>query len=158
LHKSKTAFKKFTRNLQVLKKIFRPNHYTKAKMNRFRRGWAGAWAAVYFLTNTAAVYAVEKSLWEERRAALRRTASGARAAPVVFVPGASRLTVFDGGSTPSQPPSNFFKTAVAFDAASAALPFGSVSNMREGRRGAPVVFLVQDVHGNDGAQKTSAGC
>jgi SAM-dependent methyltransferase len=126
-------------------------------MNLFRRGWAGAWAAVYFLTNTAAVYAVEKSLWEERRAALRRTASGARAAPVVFVPGASRLTVFDGGSTPSQPPSNFFKTAVAFDAASAALPFGSVSNMREGRRGAPVVFLVQDVHGNDGAQKNIGG-
>jgi hypothetical protein len=29
--------------------------------------------------------------------------------------------------------------------------------MREGRRGAPVVFLVQDVHGNDGAQKNIGG-
>ncbi|MBP9699435.1 MAG: hypothetical protein KBD85_05400, partial [Elusimicrobia bacterium] len=126
-------------------------------MRSFRRGWAAACAAAYFVTNVAAAHAVEKSLWEERRTALRRTTWGARGAPVALLPLAGSLPVFDGGSTPSQPPSNFFKTAVPFDAVSATLPYGTVSEMREGRRGAPVVFLVQDVHGNDGAQKNIGG-
>jgi hypothetical protein len=126
-------------------------------MRSFRRGWAAACAAAYFVTNVAAAHAVEKSLWEERRVALRRTTWGARGAPVALLPLAGSLPVFDGGSTPSQPPSNFFKAAVPFDVVSTALPFGAVSEMHEGRPGAPVVFLVQDVHGNDGAQKNIGG-
>lgn len=126
-------------------------------MRSLRRGWAAACAAAYFVTNVAAAHAVEKSLWEERRVALRRTTWGARAAPVARFAQVGSLPIFDGGSTPSQPPSNFFKAAVPFDVASTALPFGAVSEMREGRPGAPVVFLVQDVHGNDGAQKNIGG-
>lgn len=126
-------------------------------MRSLRRGWAAACAAAYFVTNVAAAHAVEKSLWEERRVALRRTTWGARAAPVARFAQVGSLPIFDGGSTPSQPPSNFFKAAVPFDVVSTALPFGAVSEMREGRPGAPVVFLVQDVHGNDGAQKNIGG-
>jgi hypothetical protein len=51
---------------------FRFNHYTKDTMLRFRRVGTAFVAGVYFLTNVMATHAVEKSLWEERRAARDR--------------------------------------------------------------------------------------
>lgn len=115
-------------------------------------------AGATFITNVAAAHAVEKSLWEERRSArdgAPRYAGLLPPAPGAFAgPGS---TLFDGGSSPSQPPSNFKHLALPFDLASAVLPYGAIGEVREGRREAPVVFLVQDVHGNDGAQKNIGG-
>lgn len=137
--------------------IFRPNHYTKDKMLRFRRVGAASVAGVYFLTNVMAAHAVERSLWEERRAALNQASFDARLVSVPQSPRRWDPTLFDGGSTTSQPPSNYLKRAVPFDVASAVLPYGAIGEVQQGRPGAPVVFLVQDVHGNPGAQKNIGG-
>jgi hypothetical protein len=136
---------------------FRPNHYTKDKMLRFRRVVTAFVAGVYFLTNVMATHAVEKSLWEERRSALDRAPRYARLVSPAQSPRFWDSTVFDGGSTTSQPPSIFKNLALPFDVASAVLPYGAIGEVRIGRPGAPVVFLVQDVHGNHGAQKNIGG-
>lgn len=146
-----------TRNLQLLKIGFRRDHYTKDTMLRFRRVVGMAVAATLLLTNVVATYAVEKSLWEERRAAVTRSPRFARLLPTT--PGllSRENKFFGGGSTTSQPPSNFKDLALSFDVASAVLPFGAIGAVHVGRRGAPVVFLLQDVHGNEGAQRNIGG-
>ena len=126
-------------------------------MLRFRRVGAASVAGVYFLTNVMAAHAVERSLWEERRAALNQASLDARLVSVPQSPRRWDPTLFDGGSTTSQPPSNFINLAVPFDVASAVLPYGAIGEVQQGRPGAPVVFLVQDVHGNTGAQKNIGG-
>jgi hypothetical protein len=126
-------------------------------MFRFRRVGTSIVAGAFFLTNIVATHAVEKSLWEVRRAALDRAPRIARLIPPASAPLTWAPIPFDGGSTPSQPPSTLKHLAVPFDVASAVLPYGAIGEVHEGRRGAPVVFLVQDVHGNDGAQSNIGG-
>ena len=136
---------------------FRLDHYTKDKMLRFRRVGTTLVAAVYGLTNVAATYAVETGLWEERRSARFRAPQVAGLLSSPQRPILWKHFPFDGGSSTSQPPSTFKRLAVPFDVASAVLPYGAIGEVQEGRRGAPVVFLVQDVHGNEGAQKNIGG-
>jgi hypothetical protein len=136
---------------------FRLDHYTKDKMLRFRRVGTTLVAAVYGLTNVAATYAVETGLWEERRSARQRAPQVAGLLSSPQRPILWKHFPFDGGSSTSQPPSTFKRLAVPFDVASAVLPYGAIGEVQEGRRGAPVVFLVQDVHGNEGAQKNIGG-
>lgn len=126
-------------------------------MLRFRRVGAAFVAGVYFLTNVMATHAVEKSLWEERRAALDGAPRYARLFSPAQSPRLWDSTVFDGGSSTSQPPSIFKNLALPFDVASAVLPYGAIGEVRPGRPRSPVVFLVQDVHGNNGAQKNIGG-
>jgi hypothetical protein len=126
-------------------------------MLQFRRVVGIGVAGALLLTNVVATHAVEKSLWEERRAAVERSPRFARLLPSTPGPLSWENQFFGGGSTTSQPPSIFKNLALPFDVASAVLPFGAIGEVYEGRRGAPVVFLVQDVHGNDGAQKNIGG-
>jgi hypothetical protein len=147
-----------TKYLHLLKGTFRWDLYDLIHMVRFRRVGTGFVAGVYFFTHVAAAHAVEKSLWEERRVALRSAPLYAKllSSPSPASVGWGKID-FDGGSTSSQPPSSFLGHTVPFDLASTVLPFGAIGEVRERRRGAPVVFLVQDVHGNGGAQKNIGG-
>ncbi|MBK8574775.1 MAG: methyltransferase domain-containing protein [Elusimicrobia bacterium] len=126
-------------------------------MIRFRRVGTAFVVGVHFLTNVAATHAVEKSLWKERRDAVNRASHYARHFSPAQAPMSWTHIPFDGGSIPSQPPSTLKHLALPFDVASAVLPYGAMGEVQEGRRGAPVVFLIQDVHGNAGAQKNIGG-
>jgi hypothetical protein len=148
---------KFTSCLRVLNKILRLNRYTKQMNNSFHRVWTACIVGGYLLTNVIGAHAIERSLWEERRTALKQAVRCVR-----LLPAANGKKTWDPPfknslSTASQPLSGVKHLALPFDVLSTVLPYGAVGDVREGKLGKPVVFLVQDIHGNKGAQKNIGG-
>ncbi|MBL0059337.1 MAG: hypothetical protein IPP35_09560 [Elusimicrobia bacterium] len=110
--------------------------------------------ATYFLAQVAGAYTLEGNLWAQRRAARQDTRQGdpdTRAGESQISPTAIDL---NRGPSPWQ---DFKSKTPPADLAGVVLPFGTIREVVPGRAGAPVVVHLQDVHGDETAQRNIAG-
>ena len=129
---------------------------TRFKRYFSRKILAAGLAGLYAFTNVFAVHAAEKSFWQDRRSARSQRsptllAQASFSIPALPPPGQAL------GAAESPAAAKLKKLPLSFDLAAAVLPYGTIREVREGRPGAPLVLLLQDIHTDDAAQKNIGG-